>query len=78
MEETVRINNCNVLRTKLNLDSYDDSDDDVNYLVDPKKAASEDSESDVYSFVDESNLYNPFNMNTSSDSLYNPFAIKSK
>ena len=78
VEETVRMNNCNVLRTKLNLDSFDDSDEDLDYLVDQKKAASEDSDSDVYSFVDESNLYNPFNINTSSDSLFNPFDIKSK
>ena len=63
-----------MLRSKLDFDCLDDSFDDPDF--DTKLAVNQDTSDDsedVYSFVDESDFFNPFVKQTSNNSFCNPF-----
>ena len=71
--EVARRTNCSVLRSKLDFDTLDDSFDDPDF--DSNLAVNHDSSDDsedVYTFVDESDFFNPF-VKQSSNSFCNPF-----
>ena len=80
-EEVARRHNCIVLKGQLSKDTLDDSYDDPDFQAVKTSSRTSDSTSDpsdVYNFVDESESFNPFETNNSSESCFNPFESVSK
>ena len=71
--EVARVLNCNLLKSKLDIgsddDSYNDPDYDDNRVEQSYQSSSDD---DVYDFTIDDN-FNPFEKDTSNDSVFNPF-----
>lgn len=76
-EDAARRHNCIVIKGKLSKDTFDDSYNDPNFQAEEINSKSSDSTTsdscDIYSFVDESESFNPFENNKSSESCFNPF-----
>ena len=70
-KEAARINNCNVLKQKVNVDCLDDSYNDPDYVEAKESDAS--VKSDIYDFNDEEEFFNPFETNSRNSSVFNPF-----
>jgi len=73
--ELARRINCSVLRSKLDFDCLDDSYDDPDFNTKVVNQDTSDDSEDVYSFVDESDFFNPFVKETSNNSFCNPFQL---